>query len=124
MIENLGEPLLQRLSSLRSRVRGGVWLSGLSQLIVCGLGLVLLAVLADVLYRLNDPGVRLLCLLGVLGVIGWLSWKKLFLPLRTGLGDLDLALRIERIHPGMRDALSSATGGRRAGCQADRDDRS
>ena len=107
MIENLGEPLLQRLSSLRSRVRGGVWLSGLSQLIVCGLGLVLLAVLADVLYRLNDPGVRLLCLLGVLGVIGWLSWKKLFLPLRTGLGDLDLALRIERIHPGMRDALSS-----------------
>lgn len=117
-------------------------MSGLSQIIVCGLGLVLLAVLADVLYRLNDPGVRLLCLLGVLGVIGWLSWKKLFLPLRTGLGDLDLALRIERIHPGMRDAALEwcavhdrqgrsaswfpgfAAGGRRAGCQADRDDRS
>ncbi|MFM8580132.1 MAG: hypothetical protein ACKOFW_01380, partial [Planctomycetaceae bacterium] len=107
MIENLGEPLLQRLSSLRSRVRGVVWLSGLSRLVVCGLGLVVLAVLADVLYRLNDPGVRLLCLLGVLGVVAWLAWKRLFLPLRTGLGDLDLALRIERVHPGMRDALSS-----------------
>jgi len=107
MIERLGEPLLERLSSLRGRVRGSVWLGGVARVIVCGLGLVLLAVLADVLYHLDDPGVRFLLLLGILLAVGAVAWRWLWRPLHAGLGDLELALRIERQHPGLRDTLSS-----------------
>lgn len=99
--------LSDRLASMRRRLRRFVLVHGLSLLCVTVLGLSLVAALLDWSWRIDDSGIRLILALAVITAASCVAWKYLYLPLRTRLSDVDLAMRIEDRYPGFRDSLAS-----------------
>jgi hypothetical protein len=104
----MSEPLDQRLSRLRRRIRQVVWLYGLSWLIAVVFGSAMLVGMIDWAIHLDDSGVRLILGLTILTAGGWIGWRFLIGPLRHQPSDVDLALRIEKKFPGFNDSLASA----------------
>ena len=72
------------------------------------LSLVMVLGLIDYRLRLQDRGLRVICLLVVLAVVGWSCYRFLYLPLFVRLRDVDLALKLQRRFPGMEDRLVSS----------------
>ena len=103
----MAEQLFARLHALRRRVRQVLWAYGLCWLTVVFVSSAFMAGLLDWLIHLDDSGVRCLLGLSILGGTGFIGWKRLIVPLMTQLSDLDLALRIERLNPGLADSLAS-----------------
>ncbi len=104
----MAEQLFARLQTLRQRVRQLLWLHGACWLVGTFLAAVLICGMLDWLLRLEDTGLRCLLTLLVVGLTGFVGWRFLVVPLLTRLSDLDLALRIERRYPDLRDSLASA----------------
>jgi hypothetical protein len=112
----MSHPLEQQIAALRRKVRGLVWLHGLSLVVAVTLAAALLLGLVDYVSHFSlslrrifaDPGIRIISSLALLGAIGWAVWRFLYRGVRAGFQDLDLALRVERRHPGLRDLLTSS----------------
>ena len=120
-------PIEARIAALRGQVRRLLALHGLSRLITGLATAVLVAGLADWLFRLV-PEVRLVLLLCVIALGLWLIVARVLRPLIVKFADLDIALRIESRWPGLNDRLAStvqflrqARGDDRLGSQALRD---
>lgn len=102
-------PLLpQRLAALRARLRQTLLAYGLGWTIAVVVGAVLATCLADWLLHIDDAGVRVIVGLAIVAAGGWVAWRRLFVPLRVPLSDVDLALRIEDRYPGFHDSLASS----------------
>ncbi|QDT48852.1 hypothetical protein Pan258_28980 [Symmachiella dynata] len=100
-------PLETRLSELRQRVRRALFVNGVSWLITVFVGSIAVIGIADWLFRFSDSGVRLILSLTVVAATAYVAYRRLIAPLLVQLNDLDLALRIERLHPELKDSLAS-----------------
>lgn len=101
------EQLFERLNELRQRVRFVLWVYGLCCLVVTFFLSSLLAGSLDWLWHLDESGTRVLLLLGILGASAWVGWRFLWIPVTTDFSDVELASRIERQNPTLKDNLSS-----------------
>ncbi|HEX5273031.1 MAG TPA: hypothetical protein VFW33_21185, partial [Gemmataceae bacterium] len=99
--------LRQRLAAVRRRLRFVTAFRGACWLAVILLGGAAVAGLLDWYFHL--PGViRALLLVATLAGAGAVFYRRLYLPLREKDDDLTLALRIERLYPGLNDSFASA----------------
>ena len=101
-------PLAQRIDALRSRVRRQTLLDGVGW--SCAVVLATLVGLGgiDYLIRFDDSGIRVLAALTFWGVVAGAVYRYLYLPLHAELGDVRLALRLQRRFPVLGDSLASA----------------
>ncbi len=99
-------PIEARIAALRGQVRRLLALHGVSRLTFGLATAVLVAGLADWMFRLV-PEVRLVLLIGVVALGVWLLIRRVILPLVVKFADLDIALRIEERWPGLNDRLAS-----------------
>ena len=99
-------PIESRIAALRGQVRRLLAFHGLSRLVTGLAAAVLVAGLADWLFRLV-PEVRLVLLVGVIALGLWLVVMRVIRPLVVKFADLDIALRIEGRWPGLNDRLAS-----------------
>ena len=100
-------PLQERLSALRKRLRLVVTFRGLSWV----LALVFLGALAGgwIDWRIHFPSlVRAILLVCVIGAAAYLALRYLFKPLIQPSDDLSLALQVEKRYPVLNDSLASA----------------
>ena len=104
-----------QLDQLRARLRTVLWLFGLSWLFVAGTAGLLAISLFDWLFHLDSPTWRLAAGLALLAVVGVVGWRRLLRPLQTSFSDVDLALKIERRFPELKDRLSSSVAFYRSG---------
>jgi hypothetical protein len=78
----------------------------------CTLGLVVIVTLAcgllDFTLRLQDHGVRAIVSAIWVACLGWSTWRFLGRGLTSRLGDVDLALKVEKALPALRDRLASS----------------
>src|SRR4051812_14818298 len=99
-------PLLQRLASLRRKVRLLDGWQGLCALIAVVLVAAVIAGLLD--YMLHLPSlVRAMLLVGILGGACLVVYRLLLIPFSSPCDDLTLALRVEEAYPELNDALAS-----------------
>jgi hypothetical protein len=112
--------LEKRIAALRGQVRRLLALYGSSWVVAGALLAILVAGLADWLFRLG-PEVRLGLLLAVIGLTGWLVARFVVAPLVVRFRDLDIALRIERRWPGLQDRLATTVQYLEIGQSADGD---
>ncbi len=101
-------PLEQKIVALRRRVRRTAAAYGLS--LVAAVVLCTIAALGSVDYLLHfqDRGLRIIASLAALGVLGWASYRFLHPTLFARLPDVELARRVERSFPNLRNRLQSA----------------
>jgi len=62
---------------------------------------------ADFLVRFHDHGIRLMCSLAVIGALLWSVYRFWLVGFAKKLGDVQIAQRIERRFPALRDRLAS-----------------
>lgn len=96
-----------RLNELRGRVRNVIWLHGAGLTLAILLASLLIACLFDYSFHASTELRLLFWSLLVLAVAA-VGWRWLYLPLRVPVSDLDLALRVERMHPDLKESLSSS----------------
>jgi hypothetical protein len=99
--------LLDRLESIRRRHSRLVWLRGASVTLSLFLGMAILFGGLDWWVHVDDAGLRGLLGTCVLALAGWSAWRWWWRPACAPPGPLDVALRLERRCPGLRDRLAS-----------------
>ncbi len=99
--------LKTRLTELRQHIRRLLLLNGVGWLVTVLVGSMALLGILDWLLRFDDTGTRLILSLTVLAATGYVAYRWLLAPLLVKLSDLDLALRIEKLHPDLKDSLAS-----------------
>ena len=104
----MSHPLQQQVAIVRRRARRLVVLYGLSWVAAVLLTALLVLGLADYLIRFQDPGIRMIASGLVVAAFGYAAYRCLLTPLKRRLRDLDVAQRIERRYPQLRERLSSA----------------
>ena len=110
--------LENELSQVRRRVRLLVVLHALAWVVGGLVAALLVFGLADYLIHFQDVGIRLMCSFMVLNVVVLTVSRYLWPALRTELGDVDLAMRVESALSASQRAVrqhhpvSQATGGR------------
>ncbi|WP_417389037.1 hypothetical protein [Gimesia sp.] len=97
-----------QLEQLHHKIRQLIWLNGLCWGLTLFLGLATLIISLDWILGIADPATRLLLGLAAGAIVIGTLWKHLIVPLKTPLTDLDLALKIERRYPTLRDSFSSS----------------
>jgi len=100
-------PLQEWIGTLRRKVRGLAMLYGGAWVVAILLALYLAVALADYLIRFEDRGLRVLVWALSLGAVAAAVWWFVARALRARLTDLDLARRLERRFPQLRDRLAS-----------------
>ncbi len=100
-------PLQEWIGTLRRKVRGLALLYGVAWLIAVVTGLYLAVGLADYLVRFEDRGLRVLLWALSLGAVAAAAWWFVARAARARLTDLDLARRLERQFPQLRDRLAT-----------------
>jgi len=101
------DALKNRLTELRRHVRRLLWVNGLAWLVAVLIGSMAVVGTADWLFRFSDAGVRLILSLSIITAASYVAYRWLIKPLLVRLNDLDLALRIEQLHPELKDSLAS-----------------
>ena len=101
------DDLLNRISTLRGRIRRLLATYGLARVAALFLAVLLVAGWADWSIHLAGP-VRVIELLGAIVGTGWALRKFFIQPLLANFDDLALALKIEERWPGLQDRLASA----------------
>jgi hypothetical protein len=101
-------PLQQKIVALRRRVRRMAMIYGLTVVAAVLLGTVAALGLVDYLLRFQDRGLRIIASLAALAVCGWTAYRYVFKVMATRLGDVGLAMRIQRRFPELKDRLVSA----------------
>ncbi|WP_417385475.1 hypothetical protein [Gimesia sp.] len=97
-----------QLEQLHHKIRQLIWLNGLCWGLTLFLGLATCLISLDWMLNISDPASRLVLGLAAGSSVIWILWKHLIVPLKTPLTDLDLALKIERRYPTLRDSFSSS----------------
>lgn len=90
----------RRLHALQRRVRGHLVWEGLAWTFGTIVACAAVSLAVDWLFRLSLP-TRLVLLLPACAAIAWVADRKLVRPLSHRLDDLDLAVMIDRKHPGV-----------------------
>src|SRR5688572_13539458 len=96
-----------KIAQVRGRVRRLVGLHALSWMVAAVLTAVLALCIADYWIHFEDRGIRAICSLGLVAVAAWSVYRFLLPAVMTRLGDVQLAMRIERRFPGLNDRLAS-----------------
>lgn len=106
--------LVALLAAVRRQARGWIWLESLALAAVVAVGAAWLALAID---RLVEPpaGVRAVMLIAAGAAVAWVLVTRLASRLAVPLSDESLALAIERRHPCVGDALSTAIACSRGG---------
>lgn len=107
-----GGPLLTRriegkLRGLRRALRGRLLAEGAAWLVVASVALVLVTLALDYLLRLERPQ-RVLVMAVALAGVAWVAWRQVIRPVRVAMGQVELALLIERRYPHLQSRLISA----------------
>ncbi|WP_339727300.1 hypothetical protein [uncultured Gimesia sp.] len=97
-----------QLEQLHRKIHQLIWLNGLCWGLSMLLMLALLVISFDWTLNISDPVIRLILGLSAGGLVVWTLWRNLVIPLKTPLTDLDLALKIERQYPDLKDSFSSS----------------
>ncbi len=100
-------PLQEWIVSLRRKVRGLSLLHGFAWLAAIALAVFLAVGLLDYLARLDDLGGRMLIWVASLATLAAALWWLVVRRARARLSDTNLALRLERRFPPLRDRLAS-----------------
>lgn len=103
----MAHPLKHRIDAVRRRVRVLLTLHGLSMFVSVVLATVTLLAAADFMIRYRDPGVRWICSLAAAAAAGWAYHRYVHQALAARYSDVEVAQRIERRFPELRDRLSS-----------------
>ncbi len=101
-------PLRQKIRQLRTRLRQLLLLYGVSWTVAAMMAMAIVLGMADYLFRLHDPGIRVLSSLGLLAVAGWVAYRCLWRPLAVQLDEADIALRLRRQFPELGEQLACA----------------
>ncbi|QDT44380.1 hypothetical protein Pan241w_44890 [Gimesia alba] len=97
-----------QLEQLHRKIHQLIWLNGLCWGLTILLMLALLVITFDWTLNISDPVIRFILGTAVAGLVVWTLWRNLVIPLKTPLTDLDLALKIERQYPDLKDSFSSS----------------
>lgn len=97
-----------QLEHLHQKIRQLIWLNGVCWGLTILLALGLLAVALDWSLNITDPAIRLILGLSIGAALVSTVWKRLLIPLKTPITDLDLALKIEKRYPALKDSFSSS----------------
>ncbi|QDV19903.1 hypothetical protein Pan153_45720 [Gimesia panareensis] len=97
-----------QLEQLHQKIQQLIWLNGICWGLTILLSLALLAIALDWSLDITDPVIRLILALGIGAALIWTTWKHLLVPLQTPVTDLDLALKIEKRYPALKDSFSSS----------------
>jgi hypothetical protein len=81
---------------------------GVGWTLAASLAVLLVLGLADYFIRYQDPGLRVIASAILLGVVGYAIYVFLVRPLAHTMRDVEIARRIERLHPNLNERLSSA----------------
>jgi membrane protein implicated in regulation of membrane protease activity len=101
-------PLLATLATLRRRAWRLLVLFAVATLVAGTLGAVLLLGTTDAALRSDDAGLRWMYSLAVVAIVSLLVARYVAPALKRRLSDLELARRIERRFPELRDQVASA----------------
>lgn len=97
-----------QFEQLHRKIHQLIWLNGLCRGLFIFLSSILIIISIDWALNISDPVIRLLLGLSVGSFVVLTLWKHLVIPLYTPLSDFDLALKIERQHPSLKDRFSSS----------------
>ncbi|MCH9654096.1 MAG: hypothetical protein K0U86_23320 [Planctomycetes bacterium] len=102
------QSLRTKFEQLHRKIHQLIWLDGLCRGLTLFLVLTLSLISLDWALNITDPVIRLFLSLTAGGFVLGALWKKLVIPLKTPLTDFDLALKIERQHPALKDSFASS----------------
>lgn len=102
----MAEDWRSRLAVVRQSVRRAVVWHGVGWIVAALVAGVAVAGLFDWFFHVSVP-LRLLFLGAIAIGVGWLVYRRLILPLGVSLSDLQLALRVERMHPELQESFST-----------------
>ncbi|MFH1299528.1 MAG: hypothetical protein ABIK07_00605 [Planctomycetota bacterium] len=97
-----------QFEQLHRKIHQLIWLNGLCRGLTILLVLALVIIGFDWTLNISDPVIRFMLGLGAGSYVVWTLWQNLVIPLKTPLTDFDLALKIERQHPALKDSFSSS----------------
>jgi len=97
-----------QFEQLHRKIHQLIWLNGLCRGLALFLVLALVMISFDWALNITDPVIRLILGLAAGSYVVWTLWQNLVIPLKTPLTDFDLALKIERQHPALKDSFSSS----------------
>ncbi len=100
--------LEQKIGQVRRRAQRLFVLHGLGWTVALVVGSVLALATVDYAIRFQDLGIRLMCSLALIGVVVWSLVRYWWPRWEHRLSDLEIAQRVERRFPRLRDRLSSA----------------
>ena len=100
--------LLDQLRDLRHQVRRLLWLTGFCWALVALLSGALLIGFGDWLLHFDDRGLRAGLLAALVVTVGWLAWRRLIVPLRRPLSNLELSSHLESHFSKLRSRLATA----------------
>lgn len=101
-------PLQSRLAEVRARAWRLLVGFGLARALTVLIAAALAMIVLDYAVRLEDSGLRILSTLAVAAVVVWALWRFLVQALLARHGDVELAQRVERRFPSLRDKLATA----------------
>jgi len=104
----MAHPLEKKVADLGRQVRRLLALYGIGRVVSAVAGTLLLLGSADYLIHFEDRGIRAMASLAVLAVFAWSAYRYLFVLLSHRAGDVQIAQRIERRFPQLKDQLSSS----------------
>jgi hypothetical protein len=104
----MSHPLERRLTQLRHRVERLLTALGVCAIVAGVLGGAIVFGGLDYLVRYQDRGLRIMASLAFAVAVGWTAYRCFILPRRKRLGDVDLAKKVERRFPELKDRLASA----------------
>lgn len=97
-----------QFEQLHRKIHQLIWLNGLCRGLALFLILAFVMISFDWALNITDPVIRLILGLAAGSYVAWTLWQNLVIPLKTPLTDFDLALKIERQHPALKDSFSSS----------------
>lgn len=98
----------KKVAAVGRRVRLLWLLHGLALAIGLGLGLAIVLVVLDYAIGFEDRGIRVMASGSLWLATCWLVYRFLWIPLRSPLTPLDVALRLERRFPQLREQLAAS----------------
>src|SRR6185295_10417147 len=104
----MAHPLEKKVADLGRQVRRMIALFGICRVVAFVVGAVLVLGLTDYLIHFEDRGIRAMASLAVMAAIVWSAYRYLFQPLAHRSRELQIAQRIERRFPALKDKLSSS----------------
>jgi len=106
-LSQLTGDVVQRLAQLRRQLAVWFWIDGLSRLLWAAIGLLVLDLGIDWLFRMDKPQ-RAVMLALIVGLLGWIAYRRLVKPLNATISDDALALEVERHNPALNQSMISA----------------